>query len=375
MKKLFLFFVAAALIAAFSVPAVAGDAEWNFYGSARMATFRIDQSKELAGVHTPADDDQDTQWTQQGNSRIGARVSNGDVGGRFEYGTGINLRLLYGTWNFGAGTLLIGQTYTPVNVFISNQVFGSDTDMLNTGGIYDGRRPVIQVAFAGFKVALVEPSTAGATGLITGTPATVANIGGVPTAVPAVPAAIVGGEVDTTLPKIELAYTFKTDMFKVGVVGGYNSYDVEGDAKTYDVDSWVAGLWGAVNFGPAYVKANIYKAQNTGAYGLYEAGDDDFDFVGNKIKDMDTLGYLAVAGAKLGDAFAVEAGYGKVSHESDVVGEKDDDTSAYYVQATIGLAPGVFIVPEIGKIDYDKNHANAKEGDQLYYGAKWQINF
>jgi len=352
MKKLFLFFVAAALIAAFSVPAVAGDAEWNFYGSARMATFRIDQSKELAGVHTPADDDQDTQWTQQGNSRIGARVSNGDVGGRFEYGTGINLRLLYGTWNFGAGTLLIGQTYTPVNVFISNQVFGSDTDMLNTGGIYDGRRPVIQVAFAGFKIALVEPSTGGSTAVTA-----------------------VGAEVDTTLPKIELAYTFKTDMFKVGVVGGYNSYDVEGDAKTYDVDSWVAGLWGAVNFGPAYVKANIYKAQNTGAYGLYEAGDDDFDFVGNKIKDMDTLGYLAVAGAKLGDAFAVEAGYGKVSHESDVVGEKDDDTSAYYVQATIGLAPGVFIVPEIGKIDYDKNHANAKEGDQLYYGAKWQINF
>ena len=42
MKKLFLFFIAFAMIAAFSVPAAAGDAEWNFYGSARMSTFSYD---------------------------------------------------------------------------------------------------------------------------------------------------------------------------------------------------------------------------------------------------------------------------------------------------------------------------------------------
>ena len=33
------------------------------------------------------------------------------------------------------------------------------------------------------------------------------------------------------------------------------------------------------------------------------------------------------------------------------------------------------IIPEIGKIDFEKDNANAKEGDTTYFGAKWQINF
>ena len=70
-------------------------------------------------------------------------------------------------------------------------------------------------------------------------------------------------ETDTSLPKIEAKYTFSTDMFKVGVVGGYNSYEVDTDAKDYDVDSWVAALWGQVNMGPAYVKGNVFKAVNS----------------------------------------------------------------------------------------------------------------
>jgi hypothetical protein len=374
MKKLFVFFIAVALIAAFSVPAAAGDAEWSFYGSARMQTWYDDDSKEVAAVHTPADDDQDMTWDIQGNSRIGANVSAGDVGGRFEYGTGINLRLLYGTWNFGGGTLLVGQTYSPLNIFISNQVYGADSDMLNIGGVYGGRQPVIQLKFGSFKIALVKISTGGADAFTTATPASVANIAGVVTAVAAVPAAIPGGEVDTMLPKIELAYNFKTDMFNVGVVAGYNSIEIEGDAKSYDLDSWVVGLHGGVNLGPAYIKADIFQGQNTGDYGLWIAGDSTADFT-TKIEDKDTLGYLLVGGVKLSDAFSLEGGYGFVSHESGVTGEKDDDTMAYYVQATIGLAPGVFITPEIGKIDYDKDNANAKEGDTLYFGAKWQINF
>jgi hypothetical protein len=357
MRKLFIFFVAVAMIAAFSVPAAAGDAEWSFYGSARMMTWYDDDSKEIApgSGHTPADDDQDTTWLQQGNSRIGANVSAGDVGGRFEYGDGPNLRLLYGTWNFGAGQLLLGQTYVPVNIFISNQVYGADSDMLNIGGVYGGRQDAIQLKFGSFKVAFVQIATTAPAGAL----------------------ALAGAETDTTLPKIELAYSFKTDMFNVGVVAGYNSITVNTDAKDYDIDSYVVGLHGGVNLGPAYIKANIFQGQNTGNYGLWEAGDStaDFDAVALKVQDKDTFGYLLVGGAKLSDAFSLEGGYGFISHESDVVGESDDDTMAYYVQATIGLAPGVFITPEIGKIDYDKSNLNAPEGDTLYFGAKWQINF
>lgn len=340
MKKLFMFFIAAALIAAFSVPAAADDAEWSFYGSARMTTFMTDTSDGT-------DSDEDLTWAQQGNSRIGAKVSAGDVGGHFEYGTSggsANIRLLYGTWNFGGGTLLLGQTYSPVNIFISNQVFGSDNDMLNTGGVYGGRQQMIQASFGGFKVALVSPSTIG------------------------VPA----GDVDTTLPKIELAYTFKSDMFTAGVVAGYNS--VEDDTVGgEDYVSNVIGLWGAVNFGPAYVKMNVYQAVNEQNYGL-AAG----FHVGNGLQQADedttTIGALLVVGAKLSDTFALEGGYGQTTHDNDLFAS-DDTTNAMYVQATIGLAPGVFIVPEIGVIDYDEGTTNNDQGDVTYFGAKWQINF
>ena len=35
-------------------------------------------------------------------------------------------------------------------------------------------------------------------------------------------------------------------------------------------------------------------------------------------------GYLGVVGFKLGDMVTIEGGYGEVSHDSDVVGEKDE---------------------------------------------------
>ena len=82
-------------------------------------------------------------WGLQSNSRIGVTVSNGAVGGGFEYGTGVNVRKLYGIWNFGAGTLLVGQTYVPISIFLSNQVFDADADLLAWGAIYKGRRLII----------------------------------------------------------------------------------------------------------------------------------------------------------------------------------------------------------------------------------------
>jgi hypothetical protein len=43
------------------------------------------------------------------------------------------------------------------------------------------------------------------------------------------------------------------------------------------------------------------------------------------------------------------------------------------------MAPGVFIVPEIGRFDYGDNEVagvpSVDQGDVMYYGAKWQINF
>ncbi len=101
-----------------------------------MAIFSVDASKEMDAVHTPAESDRDTQWALQGNSRIGANVSAGDVSGRFEYGTGVNLRLLYGTWNFGGGKLTVGRAYTPLMVCYSSQVYATDNGLVGFGYLF-----------------------------------------------------------------------------------------------------------------------------------------------------------------------------------------------------------------------------------------------
>ncbi len=344
MKKLFVLIMAIALVGAFTLPAMAAD--WNFYGSSRFKTFTMEESDY-------GDEEADTDWTQQSNSRIGAKVKNGDISGRFEYGTGVNLRHLYGAWNFGTGTLLIGQTYTPITMFIGGQVYGSDNSMLNYGGVYGLRRPMIQVQLNNFKIALVRPETNDL------------------------------GETDVTtrktIPKIEAKYRYTADTFFVEVVGGYQSYTIESNTSgdvDVDVDSIVYAVGGGVNFGPAYVKADIMGGKNIGPYGIWTTryGTDAMPTItnGDDLNDNDTIGYLGVVGFKANDKLKFEAGYGFVSHELDVSGADADETTCFYAQANITIAPGFFIVPEFGIIDYEDDN---EDGSDTYFGAKWQINF
>jgi len=55
----------------------------------------------------------------------------------------------------------------------------------------------------------------------------------------------------------------------------------------------------------------------------------------------------------------------------------DPKMSAWYVNAPITLAKGVFIVPEVGMYDFHDSAvtANLDLKDFTYFGARWQINF
>lgn len=347
MKKLFIIFAVLCLAA----PAMAAD--WNFYGSARMATWYSTYDDAVAGT----DDVSNTQWDQQGNSRIGAKVKvNDQIGGRFEMSDGFGKRLLYGTYNFGGGELLLGQSYTPITSFYSNSVYDGDGDLLNIGQFYEGRQEMIQLKFGGFKVAFVEPSTANA------------------------PA---GTTTEVTIPKLEASYKFKTDMFFVDVFGGYNTFEAKGHATAgdVDVDSYVVGGGGGVNFGPAFIKAGVHMGENLGNFAsLWEREEGavapkSVNVTGTTVTDNKAFGYLAVVGVKAYDMFTIEGGYGYQEWDTDLAGSEANDIAQYYLNATINIAPGFFIVPEVGFIDYGKNNANVDEGDKTYFGAKWQINF
>jgi hypothetical protein len=239
-------------------------------------------------------------------------------------------------------------------MFMSNQVYGGDVDLLNVGGVYSGREPLLQLAFGGLKFALVELNNADA---VTGTLYK-----------------------ENQFPALEMAYAYSQDNWNVKIAGGYQSYTNEmGGGLEIDVDSYIAAVSGGVNFGALYIKGNVYVGQNggnlialntavTGAFG--GGGLAGINAAGNETDDNDIFGALIVVGGKINDMFSVEAGFSTASQELDSMADSDDVTSAY-LQSTITFAPGVFVVPEIGMIDYDE----AGQDEVSYFGAKWQINF
>ena len=336
---------------------VAAAAQWQFYGSARMATFDINSDvadlrpEPIAALPLPLPERDDRlRWRQQLNSRVGANVSHGPVSGRFEFGTGVNVRHLYGVWDYDVGQLLVGQSFTPLGSYAySNQVFNADDNLYRFGQVFNGRRPMVELVMDGFKVALVRPHAA--TGLKT------------------------GGDVDLTYPKLEIAIHQTWDNAFLDLFGGYQTYEINGVSGGLDVDAYVFGLGAGVTAGPGFVKGGVYWARNAGQYGLANAGFDDAVFLDGRLVDNNTVGGLLVVGCRFGDHVGVEMGAGMTRHELEDDRYDTDESIAVYLQLPLTLAPGVSIVPEVGHYDFRQDLQRFDEGYTTYIGAKWQVNF
>ncbi len=340
MKQFTLWAAALAMVLTSAMTAAAS--EWNFYGNARIGTF-FEDTENPGGTDT-------TTYNQylHGNSRIGAKVNVSDeLRGRFEYGTGVNVRQLWGEWNFGAGSLLVGQGYTPLYMGYSTQVWNGDNGLENYGACSVSRRPMIQLTFGSLEIAAVQPASD--------------DLG-------------TGGTEEINIPKLEISYSNNINKFSYEIAGGYNSYELSTGGLSYDVDSWVIGLGAEVKFGPAYLAGNVYSGENLGAYGVKTASDADPVVSGTTLLDNSGFGFILVGGYKFNDMVTVEAGYGYEESELDNTGQEDDSTS-YYIQAKLTLAPGVYITPEIGIADHGKDRNGVEEEETTYYGCKWQISF
>ena len=332
------------LLTVFTVSALAAD--WSFYGSARVATFQIET--DTAGVDTDNFD-----LALQSNARIGANVTVSDtLSGSFEYGASggnVNLRKLYGEWDFGAGKLLVGQTYAPMNWFYSNQVFDADNDLNAQGFIYSGREPLVKLTFGTFQIALVEPDPD--------------DLG-------------TGFTSEVRMPAIEACYTWAHDFITLEAAGGYHSYELSNGGITYDIDSHVFAVGAMFNFGAAFFNTAVFAGRNVGnLIGLSLDGNNTYDdgyaaISGTQVLDNDSMGYAFAVGYIQNDMFTWEAGYGYAQSDIDSFAG-DDEVQAYYANVTINLTPGVFLVPEIGRFDGKETD----DTDTFYYGAKWQINF
>jgi hypothetical protein len=389
MKKLIVVFA----VLLFVAPAFAAD--WAFYGSERVATWYVNQDfKDFP--QGGQDNDSGTQWYLQGNSRLGARVKADKVTGQIELATtasstdsagdgSVNTRRAYGVWKFSDNaSLKVGKDYSPTTDFISNQWFDGDNDMLGNGNFY-GRRPQgITLIIGDFELAFLTPqqgNTGGIGSTTTGilTPAT-------STALTQVNAT---GDPDVYLPKFEASYMLKLGPGYIKPFGGFQYYSVNSAAPTQavqdDIDlySWVAGVstsWnigafsigGAVSYGINEALSNWssgYNSANASLPVLKTGGDD--------VADIYTLQAMIVPALKFTDTLRFEAGLGWRQDNADGAPgySQKDESMVAYLQAMVTLAPGVFLCPEVGYIDFMDNRSGADEGYKWYAGAKWQIDF
>ena len=335
---------AAVCVFGFSGGAVAAD--WQFYGTASVNTF-----------YTKSDLADSTQFSEQLNpgAAIGAEVKVSDtLGGGFEYGTedgSANVVLLYGVWNFGAGSLMVGQNEVPASLGISGQVFDDDRGLDGLGEFNPGERAQVSLAFGDFEIAAVEPDTQ------------VTTAGGLDDSLS-----------EVTIPSIQARYTFSGNGIEAGVAGAFADFDYNNQSVTSYVA--LASIGASVN--RFHLAAQGWMGQNVGNIAPQDTMGDGEDgyavYQSGRVYDVDGWGAALSVQMVINDMLSLEAGYGYVDLDyGDTPGlaTDSDQVQTCYVNMPITLADGVQIVPEVGLIDYDE----AGQDEVTYYGAKWQIEF
>jgi hypothetical protein len=362
MKKLFMLLMAAALVVAFTIPATAADEiKWNWYGNARMQTFWESTDYRDSGTTVGGNgstEDSDLTWKFQGNSRIGFRVKGGPIGGRVELRTqddnalgssstvDANFARLWGSWNFGAGTLYVGKRQAPVYQFLSGQA-AKDTGLIGWGAAYGRRRGMVGLQFGAFEVAFMQ-SREDALGT--------------------------NGDTDVYLPKVEARWGMGFDTWSFNLFGGVQSYEISnvtsdtGGNEDVTVTSYIIGGDASFNFGPFYTKAGISFGENFGpADWVGPSPDYDGD---DDTNDVERLQGLLVLGFKMTDMVTFEAGVGGFADSWDGNDKGDGSSMSAYIQAVMQMHPGVFFIPEFSLFDDADIGEGSAEGEKKL-DARW----
>jgi hypothetical protein len=355
------------LITVPALPAAAVD--WKFYGSARFRTWYYDHTYEEPSESTSYR----SIWGLQGNSRIGATINSGDLGGRFEYGGSSELRLrrLYGTWNFGKGVFLVGKEYTPLDFTISSQVVLQDL-ALNGWGTLFSRKPMLQVSMFGWDIALVEPSTSDLEGRYLDDPNGASK----------------AENTSVLFPSFETKYTYTANKLKMKAIAGFSTYEIaDVDNNKDDVHRWIIGFSAGYEVGSTYLAVQFHYGQNLGTWriaadwagspneGFSPASSADPLVVNGEVKD--NLGYGAAIECRytLNDRITFAAGLGGIDYTVDISGATSDTALAVYFNSDLKFAGNALLVPEVGYFDGKQDGFGDTQNQSLYVGAKWQISF
>lgn len=366
MKKIGVSILAVTLALFLAVPAMA---EVTPYGSMRLLTGWYTLDYAASGI----DDDSDAYWNLSNISRFGAKFKTGDITGHVEFGltgaeSGNNTydRLLYGTWDFGGGSLMVGQNYPPYTM-ISDQIaprvrlggtpgdYDAENTFVGYGALWEARKPQIKLTMDnGLYVALIQPES--------GVP-----IGAIP-----------GGDEDKTIPKICLGYNHKTEGLSLDGGIAYNTYKYEDPISFFDetVSSYLVYVNVKAPVNMVDLQASVHYGQNLTDFGLWSR-----ETAAQAIAVADDIenskcygGYVQVAIPI--DPAKITLGYGYVqSDNDDGWGDDADAQSSYFVNAKIPLADTFFVVPEISYFDQMDDSNGNEENDAWFLGLLWRMDF
>ena len=310
MKKFVVLLAALAMVLGFTASAMA---DASLYGSARFVTFWHDADDDYgSGLQ---DDDQDLEWQMGKLSRFGVNFKQGDITGKFEvdaragqlgsmnvedgsgssYHGNIRLRHLWGAWDFGPGELCIGHRHSLFTYYISQFGNNAGAGMAHFSGsnLRYFRASQIRLTFDNLKLAFLTPDTSyKPVDFTTGSEYTA------------------GTDTDTELPRIEIAYTMKLDPVTLDFMAGWQSFEFEeASGSKEDVQSYVALVKAATNFGPLYVKGLLRYAQNGGNYGVWTNCEERAAWHNGDVEDVQAWGYGLGIGYKFSDMITVEAAF------------------------------------------------------------------
>ncbi len=324
--------------------------EFKPYGSARLGAWYQLPNEDYTG----GESDFDLNYGLQSNSRFGVDFKKGDLTAKVEYGTGVNLRLLWAKLDLGGFTLLVGQDYDGTSEYAA-QVYSNDNGLIGYGAVDGKRNAMVKVEMEnGWYFSFIQPTCNGLAFLPT------------------------TSNSDILIPKINVGYKMKLDNLSIHptLVFQHYSYskDENGNADDAGVFSWLLAVTGKMDMDPMMLKGQISYGQNTYNMGYTGGGEAVWDAGDKEVKSSGTLALFGELGYKLTDDTTIDGGIGFNSTSNDLM-DDSDNRMAFYIQANTKLYDKLQLVPEIGMLNDMEDGMGGKEGSMLYFGTQLRMDF
>ena len=320
----------------------------DFYGNARIGYWYDMQDKEYNdGVANRTVLHYDLFST----SRFGAIFAGEAYKGKIEVSmcrSGVNLRQVWGEYDFGMLNVLVGQYYTGF-FDLPNQATAiesaSENIMIGYGLTYDSRNPMIKLSMDnGAYLIFMEPKLVDPAGV---------------------------GGVDALLPKVNLGMRFNIDNLMLHPTIGVNMSQYNKDFNAAGLDesvlAYAAALSAKYCMGDLTLLAQGSLGQNVADYGiLSDATGGNATWDGTDILNATTTAGFLELMYKWNDKTTFMAGGGFSSTDRDD-DDNPDKAGTAYLQGKVNLHKMMFITPEVGMIK--------DGGSRLYFGLNLQANF